>query len=249
MLSLLLRGLIVFVSLFPLSAAWAQIDPPLTVTCTGELPSPTIPPDARWLTEIIQPQYQPAQKMWDLGFTHVVGALNIVTTHPCERGLAAIVEIQSVKLYARDPVTGKQTAVRTITPFTTTTLVGETFYRQPNWFLSGKPGTQPAVLSIQGNAFVMDVHAIPLGIYHAWTHPRLKAQPGYSYFIEVVIRITGDARVQFGIDHWKGANSVYNGWSEGCLASNNCEAMQSDWAGDTNGKFVVIKTPKMVYIN
>ncbi|MFZ1626358.1 MAG: hypothetical protein WAT81_00970 [Candidatus Moraniibacteriota bacterium] len=228
------------------SAAPAQT---LYRACSTTLPDVTIPPDAMWPVEIIKPEYRPPQKMTDKGFTHIVAAINVVSVHPCDRGRGAMIEIRSLRLIRYNPALGTRTVEQTITASNgTNTLIGETYNREPRWFQSGKPTTQPWVTWIQSSSFAVNMQTIPLGIYHWWTHPRLRVQAGYPYFIEAVVRVTGDARIQFGIDYWRGSETPYNGWSEACANSNNCEAFQTHWVGSTDGQFVTVITPQAMFL-
>lgn len=227
--------------------------------CVNPVPtaSPTIPQGvaaadtAFFATETIAPEYQPAQRMSDLGFNYLVGMLNAVTVHPCDRSKAATIELKSLRLIRKDPNTGYETVEQLVTfgrgwnqP---NGLVAKTFYREPYWFTSGAPEVQPALASIGNQTYTVDLRSIPKGIYHAWTNPRLPAVPGHPYFVEVVVRVTGDARLQLGMDYWRGSVSDYTGWTPGCTGSNNCQAWLSSWLGDTRGKFVTWRAPTLVF--
>ncbi len=219
----------------------------LNRVCSGALPDVPIPPDALHMVEVIQPEYQPPQRMADLGFDHITPTINVVTTYPCNRGLGSMVEIEEMRLVRYDHLTKVHITEQTIRYGTAATLVGAMWYREPVWFQSGQPNPQPWVTWIQSGNFAVSVQATPLGVYHWWGHPRLKMKPGYAYFVEAKIRVIGDTRVQLGLDYWRGATTIYNGYSAGCVNSNNCEAYQSHWIGPTNGQFVTVITPMTLY--
>lgn len=221
----------------------------LTRACSGTPPDVPIPPDAPHKVEVIQPEYQPPQRMASLGFDHVVATVNVVTTYPCSRGQGSMVEIQSLRLIRYDPATRVRTVEQTVVAGTANTLVGGTWYREPLWFQAGQPNPQPWLTWVNNGNFAVSMESAPLGVYHWWSHPRLRAQAGYPYFVEARLRVIGDTRVQLGIDYWRGATTAYNGYSPGCVNSNNCEAYQSHWIGPTNGQFVTVTTPMTLYGN
>lgn len=238
------RTLCVLASLAFAGAASAQS---LTRPCSSTLPDVTIPPDAVHPVEVIQPEYQPPQRMANLGFDHVVATVNVVTTYPCSRGIGSMVEIQYLHLIRYDPLTRVRTIEQTVRAGTANTLVGGTWYREPVWFQGGQPDPQPWLTWNNNGNFAVSVESAPLGVYHWWSHPRIRMLAGYPYFIEARIRVIGDTRVQLGLDYWRGAATVYNGYSDGCVNSNNCEAYQGPWIGPTNGKFVTVTTPMTLY--
>ena len=254
-LELTMMFIVSILALFP-HPVWAQS---LYQVCPAPVPTanPTIPQGvatgdtAFFASETIAPEYQPPQLMADNGFNYLVGMMNITTVYPCDRGKAATVELKSLRVIRKDPNTGYETVEQLVTfgngwnlP---NGLVYKTFYRQPIWFTSGEPATQPTLASIAKQTYTINVKSIPQGIYHAWTNPRVPAIPGHPYFVEVVVRVTGDARLQLGMDYWRGSVSDYNGWTPGCTGSNNCQAWLSNWLGDTRGKFVTWRAPSMTF--
>jgi hypothetical protein len=204
--------------------------------------------------EIIRQEYRPPKYMANNGFTHMVGMLNAATMYPCDRGRAAQIEIRNIRLI-RVGATGNR-ALNLYIGFPSTNGYGLrywTFYRSDaagnGWFLSGAPPaeSQPVLSWIANNQYLIDLRSIPGGIFHTWTHPRIWATVGEAYVIELEVRITGDAMLQGGVDYWRGLDSVYSGWSAGCLASNNCEAWLSHWYGDTGGKYIRLTLPGAAY--
>lgn len=197
--------------------------------------------------EIIQREYQPPSLMADRGFDHVVGMLNAVTVYPCSRGRPATIEIQQFAIVRWDE-DGRRLVTEAVVHYdgrrSQYSLDGGQWKRSPEWFISGQPSQQLQVVRQTGGLLHIDLASISEHIYHGWTQPRVKAVPGARYGVIATVRITGDARLQLGMDYWKGASSEYNGWSAGCVKSNNCEAWLSDWHGDTGGEFRLIVAPK-----
>lgn len=217
--------------------------------CTPNLPEQLIPQagvkgTAMWPREVIKQEYRSAEWMTDKGFDHVVGMLNAVTVYPCERSQPATVEIQRMELVRFKPEGGFVTeASFRFDGESTIKLDGAQFKRYPEWFVSGKPVLQKPVLRLTGGVLSINLKPIPESIVHMWTDPRVKAAPGARYGIIAVVKVEGDARLQFGMDYWRGGLD-YNGWSEGCVTSNNCEAWLSDWIGDTKGQYQTVLVPR-----
>ena len=226
--------------------------------CKAPIPkaNPTVPQGvaaddgAFFPQETISAEYRPPQKMATLGFDHLLGMLSAATVYPCDRNKTALIEFQWIKLIRKDPLSGYETVEQIVSFGSAYGLPNgmewKTFNRTPKWYISGEPAIQPSVASIVNQVYTIDLKAIPKGIFHAWSNPRLPAVPGHGYFVEVMARITGDARLQLGMDYWKGSLD-YNGWSEGCLTTNNCQAWLSSWYGDTKGRFVTLRAPTAVY--
>lgn len=202
--------------------------------------------------ETIQREYRPPKKMAEREFDHLVGMLNAVTVYPCDSGRPALIEFQSFEIVRLDPATGKL-VVETTMKFGQsgggTMFSGMQFKRKPEWFISGTADRQPAVMSQKSGVFVIDLKSVSENIVHLWSDPRTKAAPGHAYGVRAKVRITGDARLQFGMDYWKGLDSAYNGWSEACAKSNNCEAWLGDWLGDTKGEFITVVSPRSLLGN
>lgn len=219
---------------------------PVTDRCWTEFKWGGAPQGAQFREETIQREYQPPQKMADRGFDHLVGWVTAVTQEPCQRGfLPATIEIRQYRIIERAP-DGLERVVQTIdfAKGDTGILTGQLFNRLPSWYTSGISAEQPNVGRPEGGQYVIDLVPATRRIYHAWTEPRLRAKPGYRYFIEVEARISGTARLQVGIDYWKGEGSPYTGWSEGCATSTNCEAFLSDWEGNTWWRYKIFRAPK-----
>lgn len=195
---------------------------------------------------MLSPQYQPPQRMADLGFTHAVPMLNATMVYPRDDGYTALIELRAIRLICQDPKTLVETLRVEVRVGAGQAgqqgLKWETYNRGPRWFTSGVASTKvnPSWSAIAG---VVNLRANPTGIYHAWLDPRIEAPRGHPCVVEVDARITGDARLQVGLDYWKGPWSDYNHYSDGCITSNNCQAYLGLWHGDTGGVFRTIRAP------
>lgn len=205
-------------------------------------PNPAFFPD-----ETVSQQYLTPNWMAQHGFTHGVVMINATMVYPRDRGFTALVEIRNMRFICRDPTTGglkfqQEVRIGLNQEGAQGHFVSETYSREPGWFTSGVAQTKmvPKYTSV---AAAIDLRTNPMGIFHAWTEPRFEFQPGCDYLVEVTARVTGDARIQVGMDSWKGLSSEYNGWSEGCATSNNCQAFLGDWWGDTAGLFITFRAP------
>lgn len=252
---LMVLAFAILMALLP-QLAQAQTAELLSATCPSPVPTgnsiiPVVPAGdpAFFAQETIAPEYQPPQLMADNGFDYLVAMMNAVTVYPCDRGQLATVELKSLRIIRKDPVSGLETIEQHVTfgrgydrP---NGLRYATWYREPFWFTSGQPAPadQPVLASIANQTYAVNLRSIPKGIYHAWTNPRVPAVPGHAYFVEVVVRVTGDARLQLGMDYWRGSVTDYTGWTPGCTGSNNCQAWLSNWLGNTKGKFVTWRVP------
>lgn len=213
-------------------------------------PTQTVPVEAQehdpafFAQQTLSPEYA---RMERLGFTHLVGMYNVVSTDRCDRGTPATVELRSFKIIETDAKTGKTEVVQTIA-FDDAAwanphgLEYTLFYRKP-WFTSGVPAHQPIVVAREGGVYWINAQFVPKAIIHGWTKPRVEAKRNRRYAIEVEVRVSQGARLQLGMDYWRGSAVNYNGWSEGCRTSNNCQAWLSDWLGDTAGQFITWRVP------
>lgn len=194
--------------------------------------------------EIVKAEYQSASEMTDKGFDHLVGMLNAVTVYSCARNRPATIEIQRMEIVRFMPEGDFITeATYNFEDKNSLVLKGEYWLRKPKWF-EKQPDQKTVTFQRAGEIFLLDLAKAPENIAHVWTEPRVKVVPGARYGILAVVRVTGDARLQFGMDYWRGEASPYNGWSEGCATSNNCEAWLSDWIGDTKGEFKQVLVPR-----
>jgi hypothetical protein len=91
--------------------------------------------------------------------------------------------------------------------------------------------------SIQNSVLTIDMNATPDNIAHWWTD-RKPCKSGATYYVEMRVRITGQIGLQLSADFWK---DMVSSWAGDNV--NNREYFNSDWYGDTNGQFIVIRAP------
>lgn len=253
MLNIFLRLISGLVALLFLGSV-SSVDPdPLYVSCpAGARDLETALPiehrgsdPAFFAEEVIESEYQDPERMAELGFTHLVGMWNVVTALPCDRGREASVEFRQFRIIERDGESER--VVQEISfadeRFGNPEAFDYTLYYRNLWFTGGVPTREPIVAALEDGTYRLNARFLPKTILHGWTEPRVEAVAGKRYFVETEVRVTGDARLQLGMDFWRGAESQYNGWSEDCLLSNNCQAWLSDWLGDTGGEFVTWRVP------
>ncbi len=179
----------------------------------------------------------------------MVAWINAATALPClTDSSGARIEIRSLRIIER-AADGQESVIRSISfpgnADIPADFRGALFPRLPVWFgeTKGVPDTND-ISNVGENGFVIDLSRASQQIYHAWTDPRTSIVSGARYFIEAEVRISGAARLQFGVDYWRDLSVDYNGtYDKTCRASNNCEVWISDWFGDTSGQFVTIRVP------
>lgn len=196
---------------------------------------------------MLSPLYNPP-RMVELGFIHAVPMINAVTAYSRDRGFTATVEIRAIRLVCEN-ITSHVKTIRADVHIgrgqaerQTGQLKWDTYNRGPGWFTSGIATTKvrPTYTDF---ALVANLRDNPGGIYHAWLDPRVAVKAGEHCDVEVDVRITGDARLQVGLDQWRGPWLDYNHYSDGCVTSNNCQAYLGRWHGDTGGFFQTIRAP------
>jgi hypothetical protein len=217
---------------------------PVTVACqaapnaAGKLKR--VPADAPWKQETFIAEADTA------GYTAFVGWINAMTALPCaSEKIGATVEIRSIRLIER-AADGAESVVQTVDfggdeLASAKAFEGALFDRTPK---EGKGADGFHIDRIENGSFVIDLNQASRRMYHGWTNRRTEAKPGAKYSVEADVRITGAARLQFGIDYWRDQTADYAGYDKTCQKSNNCEVWISDWYGDTKGKFVTIRAPK-----
>lgn len=251
---LLLRHFWIFFALLFLGSISTTESNPLYRTCEVNesemmplIPEESLSSDpAFFATTTFSPEYEDTTFFPAHGFTHLVAMWNIVTARACDRGQRATVEFQSIRILAEDRATQALSVEQEIIFSNEENKekgVAEAIYKRTPWFTGGLTSPQPKVALVHDGTYWVDAQAIPKAIIHGWTTPRIEARAGKRYLVEAVVRVTGDARLQLGMDYWQGRESDYNGWSEGCASSHNCQAWLSDWLGDTNGNFVTWRVP------
>jgi hypothetical protein len=244
-------GKILYFSILTLSiAAWAsafgqQIDP-LTAVCNvapnvSNTASGVIPNGALWKQETIR------QKTAPEGFGAAVGWINAATVSPCvTKQTAAKIEIRSIRLIQRENGTGTETVVKEVTfdGKDASAFERALFPRVPSWFGATEGSRYRNIDRMQNGVFAIDLAKASRRVYHGWTAPRAPALPDAAYFLEVTAKITGEARLQLGMDYWRDPDAPYNGYDDHCNGTNNCEAWISDWYGDTGGEFRTFRAPR-----
>lgn len=200
----------------------------------------TVPVDAPWKKETFIAEADTTD------YTAFVGWINAMTVLPCaSEKIGATVEIRSIRLIelAEDET---ESVVHTV-DFGGDELTvakafeGTLFDRTPK---EGKGTSDFHIDYIEKGSFVIDLNKASRRMYHAWTSRRVEAKPGAKYFVEADVRITGAARLQFGVDYWRDDKVDYSRYDKACHTSNNCEVWISDWYGDTKGEFVTLRAPK-----
>lgn len=220
--------------------AWGQPSAdPLTAVCKEPLKKVyAIPNGAIWKQEKIRQETTPA------GFTTVVGWINAATVRPCIADKDARIDIRRIRVIQHDMQTGRETVVQDVAPADNPLgFERSLFPRVPTWFVGKGPEAQ-YIDHLQDGALSIDLTRAPRRIYHGWTAPRSQALPGSTYVVEIEAKISGDARLQLGIDYWRNGSDPYNGYDDHCNGTNNCEGWISKWYGDTNGEFVTFRAPR-----
>lgn len=201
--------------------------------------SSTVPQGAIWTAESVNRPTAPSR------YEAVVGFALTVTLDPSSYD-QALVEVDYMRLIEKDPTSGVETVVAreeyNDEPRALEANEGGLYIRIPKWFPPGDSHTPVANAEIRNGLLTIDVAKTPDKIVHWWTN-RATAQPDHRYYVEMKVRVTGQAAVQLGSDWWRDLTIGYNHYDSTCDTSNNCEAWASDWIVDTKGSFVVKKVP------
>lgn len=242
-------GKILYFSILSLSiAAWAsafgqQIDP-LTAVCrvapnVSNTASGMVPNGAIWKQETIR------QKTAPEGFGAAVGWINAATVSPCVTERTQI-EIRSIRLIQHENGTGIETVVKEVTFDGDGAAAFERalFPRIPQWFGESTGSNDQTIDRVQDGIFSIELSQASRRVYHGWTAPRSPAVPNATYVVEVTAKISGEARLQLGVDYWRDAVVPRNGYDDHCNGTNNCEAWISDWYSDTGGEFRTFRAPR-----
>ena len=113
------------------------------------------------------------------------------------------------------------------------------YTRYPTWFATDRH--TPLAVSTVAGAWTLDLARYPYSVIHAWT-PRFAVTQGVRYVVEARVRVSGAARLQFGLDFWRDFRVTHNGFDEFCRGTNNCEAHVGPWIGDTHGAFMTVRS-------
>lgn len=201
----------------------------------------TVPLGAQHRKEVVWRKTAPGD------FHAVLALMQVVSVAPCpmEGSQEARLTIRAIRLIERDS-TGSETVVSAVTDFrkknATVRFDGALFPRIPKWYEGAASRPVAGMLGMDDQALVIDLGPSPRTIYHGWTEPKVTAKPGMNYLVEMEVRISGQARLQMGIDYWRETTAAFNVFDGTCQKSNNCEGYLSRWFGPTDG-FVTIRVP------
>lgn len=181
-------------------------------------------------------------------FHAVLALMQVVSVAPCDvpDKEEAKLEIRAMRLIERDPSTDEEKVVSEVDDFSDqdngTVFDGQLYPRTPSWYQGGSSEPKKGMVKKEDGTLVIDMSKAPRFIYHGWTDPKVAAEPGKQYIVEMEVRITGLARLQMGIDYWREKGSAYNTFDSTCRQSNNCEGYLSKWFGPTDG-FKTLRVP------
>ena len=206
----------------------------------------TVPLGAQHRKEIVWRKTVPE------GFGAVLGLMQVVSVAPCplEAGQEAKLAIRAIRLIERDPLNNTERIVSQVTDFADKSAPfrfdGMLYPRTPHWYSGGS--TQPVgdMLVLDDKTLVIDLAQSPRTIYHGWTDPKVVAEPGKEYLVEMEVKIIGLARLQIGTDYWRTTTSAYNTFDSKCQKSNNCEGSLSRWFGPISGNdWQTVRVPEV----
>lgn len=196
-----------------------------------------VPYGALWARQTVLRETPPK------GFPYVIGWFNGATAYPCARsGVRSTIEIDRVEII--ESHNGKESVILSEEYFgdgRLTDAEGTLFVRSPKWFEGGQTEKMTSA-DIRDGILVVDVAKSSDRIAHWWTK-RVQAKQGARYFLSVLAKIEGDARLQLGADYWVSADAPYSGYHPECTGTNNCEGWISQWFGDTKGQWKALRAP------
>ncbi len=255
------RLLIAIAWLLCTASLWAnpvtQVCPPGTLVNT----LPLVPQGAIWKGE----HHHPGRATPPPYFHTVISHITVANALSCAVGESKV-SIRSWKVYEQVGTSAPK-LVQTITfdgKGTDGVGSGGIFPRTltrngrdvEQWFgETDGTGESELVYDYEEAAYNVDPGKIARRLFHNWSDPRLDNKPGARYLVEMEVRISGAARLQIGLDWWRGMGDGYTGFDPECQnpesrknrsdnPANNCEAWMSDWFGDTGGRFLTIRVPK-----
>lgn len=198
--------------------------------------SPNVPQGAWSNHQVISNRFAPA------GFGAVVAWAQAATLSKVQAGLPAKIEVDYMRLVEEDSVTG--TSILTEESYDGAgiqglSIKGALYDRSPTWFANNDHHVTMFNSAIQNSVLTIDVSQSPDNIAHWWTERR-PCKPTATYYVEMRVRITGQVGLQLGGDFWTTLTSSWAGYNV-----NNREYFASDWYGDTNGQFIIIKAPNL----
>lgn len=207
--------------------------------CGGQEPesqSQNVPQGAWSTHQIISNRFAPA------GFGAVVAWAQTATLSKLQSGAPSKIEVDYMRLVEEDSVTG--ISILAEESYDATVIhglninQGALYDRSPSWFANNDHHIAMTNSVIQNGLLSIDVSQTPDNIAHWWTERR-PCKPTATYYVEMRVRITGQVGLQLGGDFWTTLTSSWAGYNV-----NNREYFASDWYGDTNGQFIIIKAPR-----
>lgn len=114
---------------------------------------------------------------------------------------------------------------------------GGLYEREPKWYPPGDKHSEMFNSWVKDGYLYIDVSQTPKNIAHWWTE-RQYCDANKYYFLEVKVKIIGNAALQVGADWWRTIDAMPTVYGE-----NNLQAWNSDWFCDTGGKFITITVP------
>jgi len=218
----------------------SQANTTTTTTTTTTLPNTaSVVPQGAWKTQqTITNRYLPA----DFGTNGAIMATaQVATLSKTQSEVPATVEVDYMRLIEDDPITGTKILAEShydiASPQGLTINQGALYDRSPVWYGYTDKHVPMLNSSIQNSVLKIDMSSTPDNIGHWWTD-RTPSKQGATYYVEMRVKISGKVSLQAGADFWKDMTSSWAGDNV-----NNREYFSSDWYGDTNGQYIVIRVP------
>lgn len=205
--------------------------------CQGVSDVRTVPYGALWSEETTREQSVPED------YFYAVGWVNIATVLPCVGTKDSFVEIETFRIIEQNKA-GEERIIfeQKFDTEKREGFEGGLFQRLPVWFGPGE-SERRGVERFTTEGLLINTHQFPQAVYHGWSDPRVAIDTEAVHFVEANVRISGNARLQLGLDYWKDKETDYSGYDEECIQSENCEAFIGNWYGDTEGEFLTFRTP------
>lgn len=260
-----LRFFLAIVWLLCSSSLWAQN--PVTKPCAPGTPVnnlPLVPSGAIWKNE----HHHPGRETPPPNFHAAISHITVVNAVSCDTGGASRVSIRSWKVYEQRGKNSPKRLLQTIT-FNATSEenvdAGGIFPRiqmtargheVEKWYgETDGTGENDLVYDYEGGVYNVFPGKVARRLFHNWTGRRLDNKRDARYLVEMEVAIVGPARLQVGLDWWRGMDNAYSGFDLHCedpkseknrspYPANNCESWMSEWVGDTGGKYVTIRVPR-----
>lgn len=214
------------------TGATSQTDNTTTTTAS-------VVPQGAWKTQqTITNRYLPADFSTNGA---IMGTAQIATLSKTQSGVPATVEVDYMRLIEDDPITGTKVLAENhydvASPQGLSINQGALYDRSPVWYGYTDNHVPMFNSSIQNSVLKIDMSVAPDNIGHWWTE-RKPCKQGATYYFEMRVKISGKVGLQVGADFWKDMTSSWAGDNV-----NNREYFSSDWFGDTNGQYIVIRAP------